>query len=52
MNNSYMPIDVPLAMSYVPWQTWGELYDEKVALERGTAFPVLDLPFCARRDVR
>lgn len=52
MNNSYMPIDVPLAMSYVPWQQWGELYDECTALERGTAFPALYMPFCQGGRVR
>ncbi|MDD3410967.1 MAG: spore coat associated protein CotJA [Eubacteriales bacterium] len=52
MNNSYMPVDTPLAMSYVPWQTWGDLYEEETALVRGTIFPVLDLPFLARRDAR
>lgn len=54
MSNENWIIDAPLAMSYVPWQPWGELYDEKVALERGTAFPALDLPFCGggRRDER
>lgn len=38
-----------LAMSYVPWQRFGKLYNEKVALERGTAFPELDKPFMGRR---
>ncbi|MDD2647326.1 MAG: spore coat associated protein CotJA [Eubacteriales bacterium] len=38
-----------LAMAYVSWQTWCELYDEKTALMRGTAFPSLDLPFRGRR---
>ncbi len=47
MNESYR--DLPLAMSYVPWQLWGDLYEERTALERGTAFPVLDLPFTGRR---
>ena len=50
MTQAYLPVDAPLAMSYVPWQTWGPLYDEETALERGTAFPALDLPFTARRE--
>lgn len=49
MNSIRIPIELPLAMSYVPWQTWGTLYDERMALERGTVFPELDLPFCGRR---
>lgn len=35
----------PLAMAYVPWQSWNETYEPAVALHRGTIFPELDLPF-------
>ncbi len=52
MDNTYFPCEVSLAMSYVPWQPWTTIYDEKTALERGTAFPMLDLPFCARRNAQ
>lgn len=52
VDKTYMPIDASLAMSYVPWQAWCDLYDEKTALERGTIFPSLDLPFMARRTTR
>lgn len=38
-----------LAMAYVPWQQWGDLYDEAVALQRGTLFPDLDKPFLGGR---
>lgn len=41
-------IQAPLAMSYVPWQSWEALYDESTALTRGTAFPSLDLPFLCK----
>ena len=37
----------PLAMAYVPWHKFEKLYDENTALNRGTVFPSLDLPFCA-----
>ena len=37
--------DWPVAMAYVPMQPWGEPYDYVTALERGTLFPSLDLPF-------
>lgn len=37
--------DLPLAMSYVPFQNWNETYPLAKALERGTIFPELDLPF-------
>jgi hypothetical protein len=38
-----------LAMTYTPWQRWGETYDAPKALERGTLFPALDKPFAGRR---
>ncbi len=34
-----------LAMAYVPIQSWGETYCLCRALDRGTLFPALDLPF-------
>ena len=37
--------EYPIAMTYVPWQRWGETYDAEKALCRGTLFPALDLPF-------
>lgn len=40
---------LPLAMSYVPMQEWGDTYDGLKALDSGTIFPDLDLPFCGRR---
>lgn len=40
---------LPVAMAYVPMQTWGETYDGLKALDSGTIFPELDLPFCGRR---
>ena len=35
----------PLAMAYAPLQEFSEVYSPDVALERGTLFPELDLPF-------
>ncbi|MBR6812137.1 MAG: spore coat associated protein CotJA [Oscillospiraceae bacterium] len=40
---------MPLAMAYVPPQSWGEIYPNDRALERGTLFPALDLPFKCER---
>ena len=37
--------DLPLAMSYVPFQKWTKTYALDKALQRGTLFPELDLPF-------
>ncbi len=36
---------LPLAMSYVPFQKWQNIYPLEKALKRGTLFADLDLPF-------
>jgi len=47
--NGMMPLDsLPLAMGYVPVQKWENLYDPETALDRGTLFCCLDLPFCGK----
>lgn len=40
---------MPLGISYVPWQEFSTMYEPMKALERGTAFPELDFPFCGVR---
>lgn len=40
--------DMPLAMAYVPWQEWKQVYEPCQALEAGTIFPELNLPFLGR----
>lgn len=42
---STFPAKVSLAMMYVPFQRFERLYDAEKALERGTLFEELDLPF-------
>ena len=42
---SSFPSKVSLAMAYVPFQRFEKLYDGEKALERGTLFEELDLPF-------
>lgn len=37
--------DLPLAMAYVSFQQWRSIYPQDEALERGTLFQELDLPF-------
>lgn len=37
--------DMPLAMAYVPFQAWNQVYDPATALAHGTIFPELVLPF-------
>jgi hypothetical protein len=44
----------PVAMAYVPWQKFTSVYEPDKALEIGTIFPELNLPFyggrgCGRR---
>ena len=40
---------MPLAMAYVPWQSFGNLYPLNQALQRGTLFQELNLDFLGRR---
>ncbi|MDE5777456.1 MAG: spore coat associated protein CotJA [Lachnospiraceae bacterium] len=39
----------PVVMSYVPWQQWGELYEQDCALMQGTVFKDLNKIFCGVR---
>ena len=43
---------MPLAMGYVPWQTYSCVYEPAEALRTGTIFPELDKPFYGRRGMR
>ena len=43
------PEHFPVAMAYVPWQTWNQVYAFDKALCTGTLFPELDKPFIGRR---
>ncbi|HCJ40239.1 MAG TPA: hypothetical protein DHV89_00945 [Ruminococcus sp.] len=46
-----LPGSLSMAMSYVPFQKWGRIYECDVALERGTVFPCLDKPFIGEEAV-
>ncbi len=51
--NSIMPRfpeQTPLAMSYVPFQQWGKVYDPHEGFHKGTIFPDLDFPFMRGGD--
>ncbi len=37
--------DMPLAMAYVPWQKWKNLYEAEKGFCSGTIFQELNLPF-------
>ena len=42
---SVFPARTPLAMAYVPYQEFEDLYDASAALENGTLFKNLNFPF-------
>ena len=42
---SSFPAHISLAMAYVPFQRFENLYNDEKALDRGTLFAELDLPF-------
>lgn len=42
---SRLPKNTPLAMAYVPFQQWGEVYSDDEAFNNGTLFPELNFPF-------
>lgn len=42
----------PIAMAYVPWQTWRDLYDTEKGFQCGTIFQELNLPFLGKGGVK
>ena len=44
-DRSSFPCSVAIAMAYVPFQQWSEVYSAEKGLCTGTLFPCLDLPF-------
>lgn len=44
-NPTPFPQNTPVAMAYIPFQQFGQLYPPEKGLERGTIFPDLDKPF-------
>ena len=44
-SNGWGLYEYPLAMVYSPYQQFRNLYSPEIALERGTVFTELDLPF-------
>ena len=39
----------PIAMAYVPWQHFTQVYEPDKALAYGTIFPELNKPFLGKR---
>ena len=44
--------DKSLAMAYVPWQMWRDIYDAEKGFHRGTIFQELDKPFTGKGGMR
>lgn len=44
--------DKSLAMAYVPWQTWCNIYEAEKGFHRGTIFQELDMPFLGKGGAR
>ena len=44
--------DMSLAMAYVPWQVWRDIYDAEKGFCKGTIFQELDKPFLGKGGVR
>jgi len=50
--NKYEGIDsFPIAMAYVPWQYWENIYEADKGLKQGTIFKDLDKPYTGCRKV-
>lgn len=43
---------LPLGMAYVPWQHFDTVYELDKAINSGTIFPELYMPFVGKRGVR
>lgn len=44
--------EMVIAMAYVPWQQFGDLYEPDKALSVGTVFPELNKPFVGKGGMR
>lgn len=44
-SSGVFPAQTPLAMAYVPYQEFEDLYDASAALQNGTLFKNLNFPF-------
>ncbi len=44
--------DKSLAMAYVPWQTWRDIYEADKGFHCGTIFQELNLPFLGKGGMR
>lgn len=49
-NMARFPNNASLAMAYVPFQEWGDVYTDDEAFPTGTLFPDLNFPFMRGAD--
>ena len=42
----------PIAMAYVPWQNWCDLYEAEKGFQCGTIFKELDKPFFGKGGLK
>ena len=53
--SNYSNLDIenmPIAMAYVPFQQWQNIYEPRQAFQRGTIFKELDLPFTCAKECK
>ena len=50
--HDHFPGSMPIAMAYVPWQKWQDIYEPCKGLEHGTIFRELDKPFLGKGGMR
>ena len=44
----FFPANMPIAMAYVPWQKWQNIYEPSRALKNGTIIEELNKPFSGK----
>jgi len=44
-------IDYRLAEVYIPFQRYGQIFDPRTALMKGTLFPELYMPYAKRTEI-
>lgn len=49
--DSCLEMDYEVAMAYVPWQSFGALYEPEKSLDVGTIFVEMDKPFLGKRGM-
>ena len=48
----FFPANMPIAMAYVPWQKWQNIYEPCRALKNGTIFEELNKPYSGKASMK